>query len=511
MFNRNKMKNINIKPLAILALGMQILSSCDKEFLEVDPKATQIESNYYKNAEEAFNGLVAAYDPIGWDGVAGGTYGNFACLNAASDDCYGGGGSSSDVPFLNIMNNFSMDAATGPQQDFWDKNFRGVSRTNTILSKLEGEIEGLSDDVKRRYIAEAKFLRAHYYFDLVRLFENVPLFTEPLVSEEIYNVTQAAPEEVYALIEKDLLEAFAESNLPDRIMAESEGGRITKAAAHALLGKVYLYQEKWTEAAQQLAEVNETPGETTKFGHSLLSNFGDIFRPDNKFNGESIFEITHTSIAASGWGNSSLVEGLIAVQMYGPRSYNGPIYYSGWGGCPITPELHDALQGDPRLGATVADVDSLVEAGQATYVPGYMNTGHFIRKYAPLEEFRATGGGAPPLNYPQNYIEIRLADTYLMEAEALVQGGGDLTRAAALLNAVRGRAGLGPIAPTLENIYHERRLELATEGHRWFDLVRTGRAASVLAPAGFVAGKNELLPIPLEELNNTKLVQNPGY
>src|SRR5690606_39003812 len=119
-------------------------------FLEVDPKATQIETNYYKNADEAFNGLVAAYDPIGWDGVSGGTYGNFACLNAASDDCYGGGGSSSDVPFLNIMNNFSMDAATGPQQDYWDKNFRGVSRTNTILEKLEGDIEGLDESLKRR-------------------------------------------------------------------------------------------------------------------------------------------------------------------------------------------------------------------------------------------------------------------------------------------------------------------------------------------------------------------------
>lgn len=505
------MKKINIKHIAIFAMGMQILSACDKDFLEVDPKATQIESNYYKNADEAFNGLVAAYDPMGWDGVAGGTYGNFASLNAASDDCYGGGGSSSDVPFLNIMNNYSMDAATGPQQDFWDKNFRGVSRANTILSKLEGDIEGLSDAVKQRYIAEAKFLRAHYYFDLVRLFRNVPLFTDPLSSDEIYNVTQAVPEAVYAQIEKDLTEAIAETNLPDMVPIETEGGRITKGAAHALLGKIYLYEQKWTEAAQQLAEVNGTPGEATKYGNQLLSNFADIFRPDNKFNGESILEITHTSIAASGWGNSSLVEGLIAVQMFGPRSYNGPIYYSGWGGCPITPELYTALQGDPRLGATVADVDSLVEEGVATYVPGYMNTGHFIRKYAPLQEFRATGGGAPPLNYPQNYIEIRLADTYLMEAEALVQGGGDVTRAAALLNAVRARAGIAPIAATLDNIFNERRLELATEGHRWYDLVRTGRAATALASTGFVADKNELLPIPLEELNNTQLVQNPGY
>src|SRR5690606_31036154 len=104
--------------------------------------------------------------------------------------------------------------------------------------------------------------------------------------------------------------------------------------------------------------------------------------------------------------------------------------------------------------------------------------------------------------------EIRLADTYLMEAEALVRGNGDADRAADLLDAVRARVGLNPVAATMDNIMQERRLELATEGHRWFDLVRTGKAAEVLGPMGFVAGKHEILPIPLEELTNTKLVQN---
>lgn len=153
----------------------------------------------------------------------------------------------------------------------------------------------------------------------------------------------------------------------------------------------------------------------------------------------------------------------------------------------------------------------MTEAGEASYIPGYENTGYFIQKFAPLLEFENTNAGPAPLNYPQNYVEIRLADTYLMEAEALVQGGGDLGRAAALLNAVRARVGLAPVEATLENIYQERRLELATEGHRWYDLVRTGQAATVLVDNGFVAGKNEILPIPLPELNNTQLVQNPQY
>ena len=505
------MKTNNFKYIALFAMGLQLVSSCKKDFLEVDPKATQVETNYYKNASEAYNGLVAAYDPMAWEGATASGYANFPTLEAASDDCYGGGGSATDVPYLNTMDSYSIDPANGPQLDFWKKDFTGVSRVNSILSKLEVGIPGLADAVKSRYIAEAKFLRAYYYFELVRLFGHIPLFTEPLLTDEIYTVEQVAPEVVYAQIEKDLTDAVAETNLPDNVPAATEGGRITKGAAHALLGKVYLYEKKWTNAATEFAEVNGTPGGTSKYGYHLLASFSDIFKPNNRYNSESILEITHTSIAASGWGNTSRVEGFIASTMFGPRSYNGPLFYAGWGGCPITPALFDAIHYDPRYSATIANVDSLVQLGQATYIPGYQNTGHFAMKFAPLQTFKNAGAGPATINYPQDYIEIRLADTYLMEAEALVQGGGDLTRAAALLNAVRARVNLAPVAATLDNIYNERHLELATEGHRWYDLVRTGRAAAVLGPLGFTPNKNELLPIPLPELNNTKMVQNPGY
>jgi hypothetical protein len=119
--------------------------------------------------------------------------------------------------------------------------------------------------------------------------------------------------------------------------------------------------------------------------------------------------------------------------------------------------------------------------------------------------------GQTELNFPNDYIEIRLADTYLMEAEALVRGGGDQSRAQYYLDQVRARVKLPSVPATLANIYNERRLELATEGHRWFDLVRTGQAGTVLAFKGFKTGINEVLPIPLVELNNTELKQNPGY
>ena len=259
------------------------------------------------------------------------------------------------------------------------------------------------------------------------------------------------------------------------------------------------------EAADLFEQVNTSPN------YHLLDDFRMIFRPDNKFNSESIFEIVHTSKAMSGWEAWPNFEGNVYTQMCGPRAYVGPKYMAGWGFNPITPGLVNLMRNDPRYSTTIVNIDSMKMSGLCTYEKGYQNTGYFVNKFAPLKEFKDTIGGDPVLNYPNDVMEIRLADTYLMEAEALIRGGGDVAKAQFYLDQVRDRVGLPSIPPTLDNIYKERRLELATEGHRWFDLVRTGKAAQALASKGFKSGKNEVLPIPLAELSNTKLVQNTGY
>lgn len=501
------MKRNYIQYSALLFLGMFMFTSCSNSFLDVVPKGQSLESNYYSNPDEAFAGVVAAYSALNTE-----TFNTYSStlgpLNSASDDCYAGGGSSSDMSTWQVWNNYTLTSAQGPESDFWGINFTGVAKCNTILSKLDG-VPGLSDALKSRYTAEAKFLRAHYYFDLVRLFGNVPLMTNALTLSDVYSQKQAKPAEVYAQVEKDLTEAIPD--LPAKV-PQDENGRVTQGAAKALLGKVYLYEQKWSLAASMLADVNgPTPGqENPTYGYKLLANYADIFSPDNKFNSESIFEIQHTGTQNYGWGNWGSFKSNVYVQMVGPRSYSGPTYSAGWGFNPITMSLVNVLKNDPRYNATVVNMDSLQAAGVCSYSPSYQNTGYFIKKYAPLLKYKTTTGTAE-LNYPNDYIEIRLADTYLMEAEALVHTGSNSARAQALLDAVRARVGLGSVPATLDNIYKERRLELATEGHRWFDLVRTGRAATVLGPSGFVAGKNELLPIPLAELTNTQLVQNPGY
>jgi hypothetical protein len=495
-------KNI-IYIVGILTAGV-FLGSCSKSFVEVEPIGTALEENYYRNAEEAFNGLVAAYDPLGAE--CGATYSNkIGPLNSASDDCYAGGGSNSDVPAWQAWNNYSVDASNGIQADFWSHGFTGVYRANVLLSKLDGV--PMDEALKARFTAEAKFLRAYFYFDLVRYFKNVPLFLAPVSPADMFNVTQAAPEEVWAQIEKDLNDAIPV--LPIAVPV-NENGRVTKLAATALLGKVIMYQNnesRMQEAADLFEQVNTSPN------YELLPVFEQVFRADNKFNKESIFEIVHTAQAIAGWGAWPNFEGNVYTQMVGPRAYVGDVYMVGWGFNPITPELVDVMKNDPRYGSTIYNVDSLIKKGEASsYEKGYQNTGYFAKKYAPLKEFYNTAGaGDPVLNYPNDYIEIRLADTYLLEAEALIRAGGSATKAQSYLDAVRARVGLPSIPATLDNIYKERRLELATEGHRWFDLVRTGQAATVLAGKGFTSNKNEILPIPLAELTNTKLVQNPGY
>ncbi len=166
------------------------------------------------------------------------------------------------------------------------------------------------------------------------------------------------------------------------------------------------------------------------------------------------------------------------------------------------------MQTDPRRDATILNMNLLKQQSKADYSPAYMDTGYFFNKFMPTKDKVTNLPGASELNYRQNYILIRLADTYLMEAEAL---NGTGSRAQALLDAVRARVGLAPVPVSLQAIKDERRRELAGEGHRFFDLVRWGEASTKLASKGFVAGKNEIMPIPLTELTGTILKQNPGY
>lgn len=502
------MKIRKVYYLAVIAVVVTVFS-CKKSFVDLDPKGQFLSDNYYADKDQAFAALVATYDIMRKN--TGGFENMLALLNAGSDDHYAGGGGPTDGNQLQVFSNYTL-TPNSMAGSYWGDHYQGVFRANVVLQKITG-VPGMDDATKTRFSAEAKALRALYYFNLVRMFKNVPLLLEPLTATNIYNVTQAKPEEVYAQIEKDLTEAIAV--LPPTLPS-SELGRFSKGAAKALLGKVYLYEKKNSQAATELADVNGTPGGTSTYGYKLVNNFGDLWKASNKFNTESILEATHTNLGRSTWGNwgSSSDEGNSFAQMVGPRSYQKKvptapdIYPAGWSFSVITQSLYDFIKADPRFAATVFDAKALKAAGQIDYTDGYMNTGYFLKKFLPNANDVTTLGGNTELNFVQDSYIIRLADTYLMEAEAL---GGTGARAQALLDAVRARVGLASVPVSLQNIKNERRLELAGEGHRWFDLVRWGDAATVLGPRGFTANKNEIFPIPSSELQGTKLVQNPNY
>ncbi|HEX9150452.1 MAG TPA: RagB/SusD family nutrient uptake outer membrane protein [Flavobacterium sp.] len=501
------MKTIQFKYF-LIAIAMVSFGSCSEEFVDVKPKGSFLSDNYYANEGQATAALVGVYDAIRKN--SGGFENMIAMMNAGSDDFYAGGGGASDGAGIQDFSKHTLTATTVPGS-FWNDHYQGIFRANTLLVKLP-EV-AMADNLKTRFAAESKALRAIYYFNLVRIFKNVPLLLDPLTATNMYDVEQAAPEAVYAQIEKDLSEAI--NALPTTVPAATESGRLTKGAAQAMLGKVYLYEGKKTEAAAVLAQVNGTPGATNQYGNRLLSSFNDLWVVSNKFNAESLIEVSHTSAGNSDWGfwGSGKDEGNSLNVMVGPRSYSRPAgstapdLPSGWSFNVITQDLYDAIKSDPRFGATVFDLKALKAAGQADYIGGYQDTGYFLNKFLPRKTDVRTGGGAAELNYKQNSYVIRLADTYLMEAEALGSG----TRAQALLDAVRARVGLPPVPVTLAAIKNERRMELAGEGHRFFDLVRWGDGASKLGSRGFVAGKDEIFPIPTRELQGTKLKQNPGY
>lgn len=501
------MKTIKFKYL-FFVITLISLGSCSEEFVDITPKGSFLSDNYYADEDQATAALVGVYDIIRKNS---GSFENMiAVMNAGSDDHYAGGGSATDGEGIQAFSKHTL-TSINVLRPFWSDHYQGVFRANTLLVKLPNV--AMADNLKARFTAEAKALRAIYYFNLVRMFKNVPLLLDPLTATNMYEVEQAAPEAVYAQIEKDLTEAIAV--LPTTVPVATEGGRLTKGAVQAMLGKVYLYDGKKTEAAAVLAQVNGTPGQTNQYGNKLLSNYSDLWVFANKFNAESLLEVVHTNKSNSDWWfwGSGMDEGNTLNVMVGVRNYSlstgstAADLAPGWSFSVITQDLYDAIKSDPRFGATVFDMKAIKAAGQADYVAGYQDTGYFLNKFMPRNSDKTTGGGAVEINYQQNSYVIRLADTYLMEAEALGSGA----RAQALLDAVRARVGLPSVPVSLAAIKNERRLELAGEGHRFFDLVRWGDAATKLADRGFVAGKDEIWPIPTSELQGTKLKQNPGY
>ena len=271
-----------------------------------------------------------------------------------------------------------------------------------------------------------------------------------------------------------------------------------------------MYQEKWTESANILEDlINNGP-------YDLLTDYSSMFENDNENNIESVFEVQYTDQQGAGFGCLQCSEGNVAVGFNGIRGYSGPIFETGFSFNVPTQEVVDEFEpGDLRLETAILDIDAWAEETGATFTTGNEHTGYYNRKYIARQGDLNTGDAN--LTNPNNYRAIRFADVLLMAAEALNESGNDM-QAQIYLNRVRERAfgnsdnNVTATGPALRNaIYHERRVELVGEGHHFFDLVRTERAAQEIN--GFQSGKHELFPIPLVEIQLAGNIweQNPGY
>ena len=490
------MKKLSIK-ISILLLSVTSITSCSDDFIDVE--SGDVTSGDFFNTEADYqNALIGAYDllqTVNW----------FAMLSEiASDNTLAGGESATDVVGIQEIDDMIHTPVNQQIRDVWNWMYAGVNRANFIL-EFQDKIEFQG---KEKVLAQARFLRAYYYFELVKWFGDIPLAVDrQILFGEETSIDRTLASEVYTQIETDLI--YASENLP---YTQSETGRITKGAAQALLGKAYLYQEKFTESAQVLEDL------IANGPHDLVADYTIIFEQEGENNVESVFEVQHTDIQGAGFGCFQCSEGNIAVGFSGIRNYEGPDFSSGFSFNVPTQEAYDAYANDdPRRDVAILDIDAWAAQTGATYGIGYEHTGYFNRKYIPRKR---VSGAQPDLNLtnPNNYRAIRFADVLLMAAEALNRGAISDVRAQDYLNRVRSRGfgdsdhNITSTGSALTNaIYNERRIELLGEGHRFFDLVRTGRAASEID--GFVTNKHELFPIPAIEIQlaGNRWTQNPGY
>lgn len=499
LFNRIKMNNRKYYLQKVLGMSLLasliLVQSCKKSFLDVPPQATAPAITFWQTASDAEKGVNAMYANLrSWPNVG---FASLALESIPSDDAEKGS-DPNDASFMNNFNNFTASSTEGQIADFWSGQYQNINLANQVLDNVPA-IE-MDAGLKARYLAEAKFVRAYSYFRLVRAFGDVPLRLSVPGDAAEYNIPRSPKAEVWAAIETDLTEAA--SVLPANY-GSADLGRVTKGAALALHAKAAMYQQKW-------ADVLSLTNEVMTLGYSLYPDYFDLFRVENENCSESIFELQCAIVPGNSGATNSQYSEPQGVRNLGSDG-------GGWGFNVPTQDLADAYEsGDPRREATIIFRGTTTPAGDA--IPNTVaNPMYNMKSYVPFSQYvPGFSSGAQ-----QNVRIIRYADVLLMNAEAANELG-NATQAKASLELVRARArGSEDILPEVTTtnqtdlrnaIWDERRVELAMETDRYFDVIRQGRAAQVLGPLGWTQAYT-VWPIPQTEIDLSAgvLTQNEGH
>lgn len=454
--------------IAVLALG---LVSCEKELIQ-NPTTTKVADNFYANEaemEEAVNAVFATLQFTGVYDTAMPAVGELPGEDAYDETPANDGGN------YGMLDDFIVIPQSSLIADVWEDTYKGIQRTNIVLSRIQ-EVEFEDAALKEARTGEMLFIRALLYFNLVRTFGDVPLIVDEVENpQEYFGQARTPIEDVYAQIISDL--QTAESLLPVR--NENNRGRVVKTAAQALIGKVYLTRLNYSAARESLLMV------VNSSSHKLIE-VDRVFSIDNELNEELIFVVQYAS------GINSNGEGSDAYRMFNPtgRQDGGMAGTKGHG--VLKPDffaLYDDT--DSRKGVFVGQLESGLAYNNKIAVP-------------------TTVIG----DSPSDWVVLRYADVLLMLAE-IENELGNSSDAVSYINEIRNRANLGDYSGSTDKaslfaeIDLQRRLELVWEGHRWFDLLRQGRAQSVL---GITDTNKLLLPLPASQIAaDPALVQNPGY
>lgn len=510
-----KTKQYNARQVIISVLtGLILFSGCRKDFLDRDPQGQYTQETYpYPGGSGPFDThLFGIYSELRSFNVHSQSF--IAATSIRSDDADKGSTPADGGTNAQSMDNFPVLPDNGYVNTIWIGYFSMINKANIALDQIRYNKDIVAPtEVKAQSEAEARFLRGYAYFNLVRFFGRVPIIDTVFTNAAAQsNVAQNTAAQVYAFIESDL--KFAANNLPPTWDMKFVG-RATKGAASGLLAKVYLTQKKWTEAMNASALVINSGV------YDFTTSYDRIFREEGENSKESIFEVQATATAAIPSAN-----GVQYAQIQGVRGAGA--WDLGWGWNTPSVQLDAAYEtGDPRKNRTILYTSTATTNFQSIYgetLPVGLPNPRYNNKVYSNPAFRASIGNR--FGYWMNVRILRYADVVLMYAEAANEMGNSAEALAKLeMVRARARAGNNAILPAVtttsqtllrDAIRRERRVELAMEHDRFWDIVRWGIAQQVLNAAGksnFSDARDVLLPIPQTQIDISggKLTQNPGY
>lgn len=484
--------NLNLKYKTIgLVLILLVLNSCEDD-LNIKSNDVLTELDFLNNPDNAIQLVNGVYNKqLDYDMYS---FSWIGMTSITSDDADKGSTLSDTGSDKNKMDNLTFVATDISFKDVWNARYDAIYRANNALFYLEQL--SINETLKNRLIGEVKFLRALSYFDLVRCFGGVPLVTSKINindTETINNVVfvRKSKSETYLQIETDLIDAINRLPLKGQYVG-ADLGRASKGAAQALLAKAYLYQEKWQLASDMSSNVMSS-GQ-----YSLLTNYADVWREVGENKSESIYEVQAT-----------LTKGLVGyTDVQGPRGTPD----LGWGFNTPSIQLVNSYQsGDLRKNATILSVPSTLWDG--FIAPTTWNNPRY--NYKAYQSSIAEPWNGNKGETAKNLRILKYSDLLLIHAEAAFKLG-NTSNALIQVNTIRNRAGLASLTTlTIDQLYNERRWEMAMEHDRWFDIIRTGKARTAMLAVGksFIVGTHELFPIPFDQIiaSGGRLIQNPGY